>query len=100
MMYGLCQLCNRDEVFLTKHHLIPRSCHTKKRCKEFGSKINRIANLCRDCHSKLHATWSHKDLADYYNSIEVLKLQPDIHKFVKWIRKQKTGKRFRSKKVQ
>ena len=51
-----CELCGRDKR-LTKHHLIPRGVHRKKRfVNRFGKKEmhRRSLMLCKECHSGIH----------------------------------------------
>ena len=46
-----CESCNRQKK-LTKHHLVPRAVHTKKRfANRFGKKEMRQRGLmlCREC---------------------------------------------------
>ena len=93
-----CQLCQR-EIRTTRHHLIPKSRHNKKRKKKYGDAIRETINICADCHSNIHATFTLTELADKYNTLENLANHTDIHKFSKWARKQNIKKRFRSKKT-
>ena len=52
----LCELCHRQKK-LTKHHLIPRAVHSKKRyLNRYGKKEmrGRGLKLCKDCHAGIH----------------------------------------------
>jgi 5-methylcytosine-specific restriction protein A len=85
----LCELCGRPTP-LTEHHLIPRS--QKKRYFNYG----KTADLCRDCHDKVHATWDNKTLGRDYDSIEKLRIAPELQTYIKWIRKQSATRYFGS----
>ena len=71
-----CDLCGRPGQELTKHHLIPRAVHKKKRfANRFGKQEMRQRGLmlCKLCHSGLHDLFpSEQELADKYNTREAL----------------------------
>lgn len=93
-----CELCGRVVSQLTKHHLIPRTRHRKKRTKRVFSRREvqgRVAWLCRACHSNLHATLSEKALEQEYNTLGSLAAHPEIARFTAWVRKQRPGLRVR-----
>lgn len=79
MQVGKCELCGRDDVEVTIHHLTP---------KEMGGTFLPTANLCIPCHKQIHAFFPNEELAASLNTIELLRMHPDIHKFLKWIKKQ------------
>lgn len=62
---------------LNEHHLIPRM---------YGGIEKYVMH--RVCHSKIHSAISEHDLAFNYNTFERLREQPDLKRFIKWIRKQ------------
>jgi len=76
---GKCALCGRADVEVTIHHLTP---------KEMGGTFMPTANLCIPCHKQIHALFTNEELAASLNTIELLRMHPDIHKFLKWIKKQ------------
>ena len=82
-MTKACELCNRMGP-LTKHHLLP---------KEEGGTEADIALICSDCHRQIHALYSNKELALRLTTIEALKQDEKILKFLNFIRKQPTTKR-------
>lgn len=89
----LCELCGRAER-LSKHHLIPQSRHHNKRNKKQFSREDvrqRIAWLCRPCHSNLHALLDNKELEREYNTIERLSRHPGVARFSAWISKRPPG---------
>ncbi|KAH6653783.1 hypothetical protein BKA67DRAFT_563153 [Truncatella angustata] len=82
-----CELCDRDWIPLTYHHLIPRFVHAKaiKRGWHREENLQRVAWLCRACHSFVHQFASHEDLARYYYTVDLLLDQNEIVQFAKWI---------------
>lgn len=79
---GLCALCGRRSK-TTEHHLVPRS--RKKRHRDlFGP----TADLCRDCHRMLHATYDNAKLAREFRTIELLREAPELQAYLAWIRKR------------
>ncbi len=88
-MNGTCELCGREGVALTRHHLIPRTRHRNRRVRRRFSRAElteRILWVCRPCHSQIHALISEKELAERYHSREALLAHPGIRRFVEWIR--------------
>jgi hypothetical protein len=86
-----CELCGRN-VPLTDHHLIPRAVRSKKRyINRFGKKEmrSRVAEVCQLCHSGIHDIFTEKQLADEYNTVDLLLEHKQIIKHIKWVRKQK-----------
>lgn len=79
-----CELCQM-EVETRKHHLIPKS----KGGKE-------TIDCCFTCENYLHKTWSHNQLRDVYNSVEVILADEGFQKFLKWRRKQSATTLFKS----
>ncbi|ERJ13113.1 HNH endonuclease [Haloplasma contractile] len=75
----ICQLCTRKELLLTKHHLVP---------KEEGGTHSEIALLCIPCHRTIHSFYSNKELALHLNTLDLLKDDPKINKYLRWIKKQ------------
>lgn len=74
-----CPLCNRDlgDENIDAHHLIP---------KTFGGK--ETENLHKICHQKLHATFSEREMLNYYHTWERLREHSEIEKFIKWVSKK------------
>eukprot|EP00730_Choanoeca_flexa_P008829 TRINITY_DN12546_c0_g1_i1.p1 TRINITY_DN12546_c0_g1~~TRINITY_DN12546_c0_g1_i1.p1 ORF type:complete len:274 (+),score=58.86 TRINITY_DN12546_c0_g1_i1:1451-2272(+) len=78
---GTCELCER-QVALTRHHLIPRTTHSKYLKTFTKAQLNTVAMLCRPCHSAVHRLFTNAELAETYNTIEVLKQQPRVQKWI------------------
>lgn len=86
---GTCELCGRENVQTTVHHLTP---------KEMGGTFEPTANLCLPCHKQIHAIYTNEELAARLNSIPLLRQDEKIGAFVKWIRKQPSSKLIRTRK--
>jgi hypothetical protein len=84
-----CALCEREVEpgMITLHHLLPR--------QQGGQADDRVP-LCRPCHKQIHATFANRDLARDYLTIELLRQAPLLQPFLKWIRKQKPDRNFRT----
>lgn len=76
--YYKCELCNRDVPKITKHHLIPR---------EHGGKDLPTADLCPNCHKQIHALYDNKYLSTKLYTIDLLKDDPAIKKYLNFISK-------------
>ena len=83
---AMCELCLRESNTYTVHHLVPRS-----RGGRFGPK----ARLCQTCHSQLHALFSEATLARELNSIELIRANSELARYLNWVRKQKGPTSFR-----
>jgi len=70
-----CELCGRA-VETTKHHLIPKN-----------RKESPIARLCKACHKQVHATFTHHELKQEFNTVERLREADRLQPFLAWIRK-------------
>ena len=79
----VCELCKRSGVpKLTEHHLIPRETEL----------------LCEDCHKQIHALYTNKELAMRLNTLEKLKCDYKIEKYLKYVKKQCPSKKLSIKK--
>lgn len=58
-----CELCEREDIELTVHHLTPR--------EEGGSHMP-TAMLCKACHKQIHALYSNRVLGIRLNTILLL----------------------------
>jgi hypothetical protein len=92
-MTGVCELCGRDGMRLTDHHLTPRMRHNKRVKRDMTrAERNKTADTCRPCHSQIHSLFTEKQLEREYNSIERLKAHPDVQKWINWVKKKPFGK--------
>lgn len=86
---SLCELELNDDC-LNFHHLIPKSFHSNKRISKLYSKQFLSENgvyLCIPCHNKLHSCITEKDLAFQFDSIEKIKTNEEIKKWMEWKQK-------------
>ncbi len=65
----VCELCKRESVRFTSHHLVPRS---------RGGRLGPQVKLCPTCHRQLHAMFSESTLAKELNSIAALRSNPEF----------------------
>ena len=84
-----CGLCGREVParLITLHHLTP---------KQKGGKAEDRTPLCRPCHKQLHAVFSNTHLAKVYPTLQSLREARELQPFLKWIRKQKPNRNFRT----
>lgn len=83
-----CELCGRVR-HLTFHHLIPRANHRNKWFRKRFDREDmrrRGAWLCRPCHDKVHQLYDAKTLGREFNNVQRLREDPDIARFVSWVR--------------
>lgn len=76
-----CTLCHRevpDARYLEKHHSVPAA---------KGGKITEV--VCIDCGDQIHQLFTNNELRDSYNTIEKLRVHPDVQRWIQWVRKQK-----------
>lgn len=87
---GMCALCERNDIAVTEHHLIPRTLHTNRRVRKYFtvSQMEQTIDLCRACHKTVHACYTEKELAQSFNTIEALRSAKFVLRFVEWIKKK------------
>jgi len=86
---GTCELCLREDVETTAHHLTPR---------EMGGAYLGTADLCIPCHKQIHALYTNEELAVRLNTVALLQDDPQIAKYIAWIKKQPSTKLQKVKK--
>lgn len=77
---GRCALCERIVERFTVHHLVPRA---------RGGNHGPTARLCPTCHRQVHAMFSVTTLAEELYSVQLLRANPRVAAFLRWIRKQR-----------
>lgn len=91
-MNGNCELCLRESGDISKHHLIPRACHSTAWFEKRFTKLEmgkRGIMVCRECHHAIHeAVPREKDLGRYYNTKELLEQHPHMVKHIAWMKKK------------
>lgn len=82
-----CEICEREHLPLTYHHLIPRQVHAKavKRGWHKEWELNKVAWLCRACHSYVHGVASNEELAREYFDVELLMEREDVRRYAAWV---------------
>lgn len=82
-----CEICQREHLPLTYHHLIPRQVHAKvvKRGWHSEWELNKVAWLCRACHSYVHKIATNEELAKELYSVELLLERGDVQKWAAWV---------------
>ncbi len=85
-----CELCQREVNRLTVHHLIPRQAVKRKKA-DSGPTVQ----ICFPCHRQIHHFFSNLELAQNYNTLDKLKNEPRMQKFLSWLHKQRPDKRIK-----
>lgn len=86
---GTCELCEREGIELTTHHLTPR--------EEGGSHMP-TAMLCKACHKQIHALYSNRVLGIRLYTIKLLQDDEELKKYLKWVKKQSASTAVRTRK--
>lgn len=87
-----CKICQRDNIELTFHHLIPKTLHDNswfKKNFDMYDMQRRGINVCKLCHRKIHDIETEKNLGRNYNTLEKLLEHEEIKKFIPFAKKQK-----------
>lgn len=81
-----CEICAREHIPLTYHHLIPRAVHAKavKRGWHREWELMKVAWLCRACHSFVHKIATNEELAKEYYDVELLLEREDVQRWAQW----------------
>ncbi|KAI6088289.1 hypothetical protein F4821DRAFT_234184 [Hypoxylon rubiginosum] len=82
-----CELCERDWVPLSYHHLIPRFVHAKavRRGWHREEDLQNVAWLCGACHRFVHRFAGHEELARKYYTVELLMGEEAVRRWVDWV---------------
>jgi len=75
----ICPLCEREVDQLTKHHLTP-----ERRNRKNSDSIS----ICLQCSHQIHALFDNRTLKTELNTLEKLKADPKVVKYVQWIQKR------------
>jgi len=85
-MDATCAYCGRTGAPKTHgHHVVPK-------CK--GGKETRPT--CGSCGSFIHATWSHNELRDEFDTVEKVLADGRFQKYLGWLRKQSPAAHFKT----
>lgn len=82
-----CEICERDWIPLSYHHLIPRGVHAKVVKKGWHDEwmLNSVAWLCRACHSFVHRMASNEELAREWFTVERICEREDVRDWAMWV---------------
>ncbi len=82
-----CEICARDYIPLTYHHLIPKAVHAKvlKRGWHEEWELNNVAWLCRACHSFVHKMANNEELAREWWTVEKILTREVVRDWANWI---------------
>ncbi|PYH99271.1 hypothetical protein BO71DRAFT_343416, partial [Aspergillus ellipticus CBS 707.79] len=82
-----CEICERDWIPLSYHHLIPRGVHAKVLKKGWHEewRLNSVAWLCRACHSFVHRMAGNEELAREYYTVELIWGREDVRNWAAWV---------------
>ncbi|KAL3437959.1 hypothetical protein BDV09DRAFT_192592 [Aspergillus tetrazonus] len=82
-----CEICERDWIPLSYHHLIPRAVHDKVIKKGWHDEwmLNSVAWLCRACHSFVHRMASNEELAREWFTVDRILEREDVQDWARWV---------------
>ncbi|KAJ5710052.1 hypothetical protein N7493_009644 [Penicillium malachiteum] len=82
-----CEICDRDWIPLSYHHLIPRGVHAKVLKKGWHDEwmLNSVAWLCRACHSFVHRMATNEELAREWFTVDRIMEREDVRDWAKWV---------------
>ena len=88
-----CAFCERQVLVTTRHHLIPRKTHSKKKIRKRFSKEerNETVDFCLDCHKTVHKFYGEMELAISFNTLDLLLESPKLNNYKIWIVNQREG---------
>jgi predicted ATP-dependent serine protease len=89
-MIGKCATCHRITA-LTKHHLIPKKKHKRKKRSTIDLRFEEVVYICRKCHDGIHDFYDENTLAEELNTLEKLQTDTRLEKHFKWVSKCKKG---------
>ena len=88
--FGVCVTCHRHTA-LTKHHLVPKKRHKKKKKVQEFIELNSVIYICRKCHDGIHDFYDEHTLAEHFNTLEKLCADQTLQKHFSWVAKCKKG---------
>ena len=92
----VCELCRREVPATTVHHLTPKS-----RSKRANVRVEDIpvARLCRLCHKQVHALFTNRTLQKELYTLEALRREPEMERFLEWVKARPGTQSFRARKA-
>lgn len=86
--FGTCVTCARYTA-LTKHHLIPKKRHKKRKKMVDSHNLDAIIMICRKCHDGIHDLYNERTLAEHLNTLEKLCSDEALKRHFSWVSKCK-----------
>jgi hypothetical protein len=87
-----CELCGREPIATTRHHLVPRTLSSRKSVRvRLPERIGETVDLCEPCHFHVHRTFTEKELAARFFTLESLLADERIIKWIQWIKDKPSG---------
>ncbi|KAI1424302.1 hypothetical protein F5Y12DRAFT_461550 [Xylaria sp. FL1777] len=82
-----CEICGRDWINLSYHHLIPRFVHAKavRRGWHRECDLQNVAWLCGACHRFVHRFAAHEELARRFYTVELLLAEEEVRRWAEWV---------------
>ena len=82
-----CEICGRDWINLSYHHLIPRFVHAKavRRGWHRECDLQNVAWLCGACHRFVHRFANHEELARRFYTVELLLEEEEVRRWADWV---------------
>lgn len=76
-MTDICCICHRPlgGVRIEEHHLLPKT-----------FKGRDTVPVHKVCHQKIHATFSERELLNYYHTADRIREHEEMQKFIKWVK--------------
>lgn len=91
-MTYVCSLCTRVlQGNPSKHHLIPRHKNKKNKKNFTREEVHKQANVCHPCHDQIHTLFTEKEFEYEFNTVEKLKSDERIQKWINFIRNKPDG---------
>jgi len=75
-----CELCGLEVEHIVKHHLIPRQ-------KGGKNKVDNKIVVCLPCSKQVHALHSNYELKRKFDTLDKLKQDERVQKWIRWRRK-------------
>ena len=82
-----CQLCERETDLIRRHHLIPEN-----------RKQSDVIQVCRQCGSQVHLLFTNKELEKELYTVDKLKDNPKMKKYLDWVKDKPIEKKYCIKK--
>ena len=89
-----CEMCEREGVSLTRHHVYPRETHASLLTKGVEKeRLLQTITVCSMCHKAIHRFFTNDELAEKYHSLDLLLAQDKMYRFAAWASSQIKNKR-------